>query len=418
MIPLRSWSIPGVIAFCGAAMLCCAPARGEDALELFRRRITPILSAKNPSSCSECHLSGVDLKNYIGATQEETFASLRDGGLIDVNNPSASKLLKFIARKPEKASLVSDKVRQQEYEAFHAWIAAAVKDPKLAAAKTGDAKLGPQLPDEVIRHARRDRVLTSFLDNVWAEAGRCAACHSPDRNQKQVQEHGEHISWIKLGDPQGTLDHLLEFELIDVKSPEKSLILLKPTNQVKHGGGIKMTVGDRTYKQFRTFLDDYAAALGGKYQTAADLPEPGREISQVSEIWFKITDVPEKYDQMVLQVDLYRWDDAAKAWSPDRWASGDRQVFGKGKLWQQHLSLTAPRGTPRSEAIRKQPSLPAGKYLAKVYIDRENKLARQYPSELGEADLVGEVEFESRWPAGYQQMTVVSFPVGQASRLP
>src|SRR6478609_4221819 len=81
----------------------------DSALDLFRQRITPILQAKNPSSCSECHLSGVDLKDYIGKTQEETFASLRDAGLVDVKKPAESKLLTFIARKPEKTSLVSDK---------------------------------------------------------------------------------------------------------------------------------------------------------------------------------------------------------------------------------------------------------------------------------------------------------------------
>jgi hypothetical protein len=397
-------------ALLAALILCCSRARADDALAIFRQRISPILSAKNPSSCSECHLSGVDLKNYIGSTQEETFAGLREAGLIDTKNPDASKILTFIARKPDKPTLVSEKVRQQEYEAFRAWIAAAVKDSKLTAAKTGDSKLGPQLPDEVIRHARRDRVLASFIDNFWSEVGRCAACHSPDRNQKQVQEHGERVSWIKLGDPQGTLDHLLENDLIDLKSPEKSLILLKPTNQVKHGGGVKMTVGDRTYKQFRAFLDDYAAAAGGKYKTAADLPEPSREVSAATGLWLKLTDVPAEYDQMVLQVDLYRWDPAAKSWSPDRWASGDRLVFGKGKLWQQHLSVVAPRDSARAAEIRKSPSLPPGKYLAKIYVDRDNKLARQYPTELDERDLVGQVEIESRWPEGYQEMTAVRFP--------
>jgi mono/diheme cytochrome c family protein len=178
------WLFAGLLA---AEIFSCTSAQADDALAIFRQRITPILSAKNPSSCSECHLSGVDLKNYIGQTQDETFASLRDAGLIDVKNPGASKILKFIARKPDKPSLVSDEVRQQEYEAFRAWIAAAVTDPKLAAAKTGDTRLGPQLPDEVIRHARTDRVLASFIENVWSEVGRCAACHSPDRNQKQVR---------------------------------------------------------------------------------------------------------------------------------------------------------------------------------------------------------------------------------------
>lgn len=408
MIPARSHTFAGIV-FCGAAVLCSA-ANGEDALGIFRRRIAPILSAKNPSSCSECHLSGVDLKNYIGKTQEETFAGLRDAGLIDPQTPDASKILKFIARKPAQPSLVSEQVRREEYEAFRAWIAVAVKDANLAAAKTSDKKLGPQVADEVIRHARKDRILASFLDNVWSEVGRCAACHSPDRNQKQAKEHGEHISWIKLGNPQATLDHLLEYELIDLQAPEKSLLLLKPTNQVKHGGGVKMAVGDRTYKQFRLFLEDYAAAAAGKYRTAAELPEPSREVSAVSEIWFKLTGVPEQYDQMVLQVDLYRWDDTAGRWSQERWASGDRQVFGKGKLWQQHLSITAPRESPRAEDIRKQPVLPPGKYLAKIYVDRENKLAEKYPAELGEDDFVGQVEIKSRWPQGYQQMTVARFP--------
>jgi hypothetical protein len=222
-----------------AASLCfftlsfswAARAADDAALAIFQKRIVPILQAQRPSSCSECHLSGVDLKDYIRPTQPETFAALRDGGLIDVKNPAKSKLLQFIDRKPEKPSLVTEKIRTEESAAFRAWIEAAVKDPTLAAAKTTDPAIGPQLPAEVIRHARQDHVLQSFLDNVWAEAGRCAACHSPDRNAKQVQKHGEHISWIKLRDPQATLAHLLENELIDLKEPEKSLLLLKPAQQ-------------------------------------------------------------------------------------------------------------------------------------------------------------------------------------------
>ena len=84
-----------------ALLLSAVPAPAADsALDLFRQRITPILQAKDPSSCSECHLSGVDLKDYIGKTQEETFASLRDAGLVDVKKPAESKLLAFIARSP------------------------------------------------------------------------------------------------------------------------------------------------------------------------------------------------------------------------------------------------------------------------------------------------------------------------------
>ncbi|HEX5106573.1 MAG TPA: hypothetical protein VFV87_22290 [Pirellulaceae bacterium] len=402
-----------VILFSGWAALSIfagLATAADDSLALFQRRILPILSAKNASSCSECHLSGVDLKDYIRPTQAETFAALKSAGLIDASKPEASKLLAFIARKPDKPSLITDKVRQEEYEAFRAWIVAAVKDPELAKTKAIDGSIGPGLPDEVIQHARKDRVLASFVDNVWSEVGRCAACHSPDRNQQQVKKHGEHISWIKLGNPQATLDHLREHELIDVDAPEKSLILLKPLNQVMHGGGQKMAFGDRTYKQFRRFLDDYSATLAGKYTKADQLPAENAEVSAVTEIWFKLEGIPAEYDQLVLQVDLYRWDDKSQAWTPDRWATADRPVFGKGGLWQNHLSLTAPRDSARAAEFARRPSLPAGKYLAKVYLDRQHKFEKQFPAELGPDDLLGQVEVNSRWPAGYGSMTVAKLP--------
>ena len=107
--------------------------------------------------------------------------------------PDDSKILRFISRRPEQPNLLTDKVRQQEFEAFRNWIRAAVNAPELLAAKVKES-IGPQVPDEVIRHARKDWVLASFIDNVWTELGQCAACHSPDRNQKQVKEHGEQVS--------------------------------------------------------------------------------------------------------------------------------------------------------------------------------------------------------------------------------
>jgi len=390
--------------------LSSATLADDAALAIFQKRIVPILQSQRPSSCSECHLSGVDLKDYIRPTQPETFAALRDGGLIDVKTPAKSKLLQFIDRQPEKPSLVTAKIRAEESAAFRAWIEAAVKDPSLAAAKTADAAIGPQLPPEVIRHARQDRVLQSFLDNVWSEAGRCAACHSPDRNAQQVKKHGEHISWIKLRDPQATLAHLLEHELIDLKEPEQSLLLLKPLNKVEHGGGVKMTFGDRTYQQFRRFIDDYSASQAGKYKTAQELPPPNHEAAAVSEIWFKLTDIPAAYDKLVLRVDLHPYDEQRQRFSAERWATADRQVFGKGGLWQNHLSLVAPKDSPRAKELQRSPTLPAGRYLAKIYLDRDDKLAKEFPAELGEKELLTTIEVTSRWPAGYGAMTAVKLP--------
>ncbi|MGH7199796.1 MAG: hypothetical protein ACREJB_04280, partial [Planctomycetaceae bacterium] len=371
-----------------------------------------------PSSCTECHLSGVELKDYIRPSQEQTFAALVEAGLVDVERPAASKILTFINRRPDSPSLISEKVRQEEHAAFQAWIEAAVKDPKLLAAKSNDVELGPAVSDEVIRHARTDRVLQSFIDNVWSEVLRCAACHSPDRNQKQVKQHGEQVSWIKLRDPKGTMEHLIDSGLIDTDAPEASLILQKPTMQVEHVGGQKMLIGDRTYKQFLRFIDDYAAVVNDEYRSAGQLPKPSAEVSVATEIWLKIEDVPKRFDKMLMRVDVYRWQEDAKRWSDQPWASSDRAVFGKGRLWQHSLSLISPRGSNRAAEIRRTHSLPPGRYLAKISVDQSGRLKQDPNAELTAEDLVAEVELESRWPTGYQRMTVIRFPAGSSQSRP
>ena len=386
-----------------------AEANDETALAIFNRRILPILDAPNASSCAECHLSGVDLKDYIRRDQSQTFAALRAAGLIDLEKPDDSKLLKFIARRPERPSLLTDAARQEELSAFRAWIRAAARDESLLAANDAAAPAGPSVPLEVVRHARRDRVLASFLENVWAEVGRCAACHSPDRNQQQVAEHGEQVSWIVLDDPQATLDHLLAADLIDRAAPDQSLLLLKPTLAVEHGGGQKLVVGDRTYRQFRRFIDDYAATAAGRYATAVDLPPPLAELSQATDVWLKLTDVPAAFDKLLLQVDVHRWLEEQGQWSPARWATGDRQIYGEGNLWQQHLSLTAPRDAATERQLSAG-RLPPGRYLLKIYLDREGRSQSLYPYELGERELVGQVEIDATWPAGYGAMTAAAFP--------
>lgn len=389
-----------------ASAISNAAADDASALEVFEQRILPIFQAQRPSSCTECHLSGVDLKDYIQPDQAKTFASLVRVGLIDVKRPSKSKILEFIRRQPKQPSLVTSKVRAQELAAFQSWIEAAVRSPKLLASQS-DAAIGPQVPEEVIRHARKDRVLNSFVENVWSEVGRCAACHSPDRNQKQVKEHGEQVSWIRLQRPKATLDYMLEAGIINTDQPLESLLLTKPTMQVEHGGGQKMVVGDRTYKQFRRFIDDYTAVIHSEYKSAEDLPAENNEVSIVTDIWFKLTDVPSKYDKLLLQVDLYRKTDSG--WSKFRVASSDRPVFGPGRLWQHSLSLTAPRSSQWARQLSSK-RLPGGLYLAKIYIDRAGRLKKDFEAILGEDDFVGQVEFESRWPAGYGRMTTVKFP--------
>ena len=66
---------------------------------MFEKRILPIFKSPNPSSCTECHLANLDIKNYILSTSEKTFLSMRDQGLVNIKEPEKSRILKFIAMK-------------------------------------------------------------------------------------------------------------------------------------------------------------------------------------------------------------------------------------------------------------------------------------------------------------------------------
>src|SRR6185295_3692758 len=116
-------------------LLAALPAAGDDGptpAAIFEKRILPIFKSPQPSSCVDCHLAGVDLKNYILPSHEKTFLSLRDQGLIDLAKPDESRILRLISMSDNKgAALISEKVRKTELEAFSEWIKACAADPKL-----------------------------------------------------------------------------------------------------------------------------------------------------------------------------------------------------------------------------------------------------------------------------------------------
>ena len=290
-------------------------------LALFDQRIMPIFRSEQPSSCVQCHLAAVDLKNYILPSHEKTFASLRDQGLVDLAHPEKSKILTLI-RMGDKdldkgAKLIHEKTRQAEYEAFASWIEACCNDPKLrnAPTLTVDKHARPERPDAVIRHARKSRVVDSFVRNVWSQRMRCFPCHTPHeidasnprhqaavKTQRQFQEnYGEALVKrlnIFRETPEATLQYLIErsrnvseneLPLINLDEPRQSLILLKPMSKlpvknpdgkfeaassslpVTHMGGLKMHKDDQSYKAFVAWLEDYAKVVGNRYAAVEEL---------------------------------------------------------------------------------------------------------------------------------------------------
>lgn len=392
-------------------------ARAETPEEVFAKRIVPIFKSPNPSSCTQCHLSGVDLKDYIRPSHRETFLSLRDQGLVDLDSPDKSKILHLIdmGKGEKKATDVQQKTRTAEYEAFAAWVKASCADadlrtaPKLKAAELAK----PAKPDAVIRHARKDRVLESFENTVWALRFRCASCHTPEglaerAKKKPAESLPDNMAWL-LGTPAESLAYLAKSPLIDAKKPERSLLLLKPLNdEVKHGGGVKFSAGDQGYKAFRAFLDDYAAVVNGTYATAAELPKKPAVVQFGTQAWLKIQNTPPAWADKYVAVKLFAWDVAANKWQSTPIATTDRKVSGERKLWQHNLTLlTAPDSADAKKWKAGTPTLPGGKYLVKVYLDATDKLTKDWKAELGEADYVGAAVVESKWPTGFGNMTAI-----------
>ena len=417
----RHSPMKNIIRFLNTLWLCvlavCIRAADTplDAKDVFERRILPIFKSPNPSSCTECHLAGVDLKNYILPSHEKTFRSLRDQGLIDLENPRDSKILRLIAMgggTNQGAALISAKVREAEYAAFAHWIEVSASDAKLRnAPKLQFAEIAkPTRPLEVIRHARTDRLLASFEENIWSQRLRCSGCHSPSgsENTKLVAEHGEQVSWLK-DTADATMRYLLDSENINVKQPERSLLLLKPLNEIKHGGGQKMLTGDMTYKAFRAWLDDYAKTVNDRYASAAELPRGNTGPALFgTEIWLKLNDTPPEWADKLLQVTLFAWNTNANSWESEPIAISDRGVWGKGKLWQHNLALLAEKDSARAKQWSEgKASLSAGCYLLKVHLDAKKRLKSNWNAVLGDSEFVGEIVVESKWPKGYGRMTTL-----------
>jgi hypothetical protein len=391
-------------------------ARGQNqaasARSVFERRILPLLKSPNPSSCAECHLSGVDLKDYLRPSEAQTFASLRDSGMIDVKKPEASHILRLIRMSMPKTGLVTQKVRDAEYTAFRDWITAAVRDPTLRAAPSLSAtkRAGPAVSNAVLRHTRLDSVVASFERNVWSQEGRCMGCHRPGTpgNAENFKKYGERVNWFVPDSPEATMRHLIDHKLINIDEPEKSLFLLKPLNVVAHGGGVKMLYGDAGYKQFRAWIEDYAASVKGKYRSDKDLPVSSKDALVYTDCILTVNETPEAWGDKNLRVDAYAWDTARNAWTQQPVATGDRGVFAKGRSTNMWMWLIVPAGSEQEKRARQSPRLAPGRYLLKYYCDTQDNIKQDYTLPTNSAAFYqGQQEIMTEWKPGWTPPTTV-----------
>jgi hypothetical protein len=448
----RLW--PLVVASILASLPAFAHADESAALDLFNQRIMPIFRSPDPSSCVQCHLSSVDLTQYILPSHEATFVSLRDQGLIDLEQPAKSKILELIRMGDkdldEGAKLIHEQTRKAEFGAFAAWVKACCSDPQLRDLPASTELAKPHVPDEVIRHARKSRVVDSFVRNVWSQRMRCFPCHTPHevdpenpkhqvavKKQKEFAAQYDDAMLARLElfreTPEATLQYWVEasqatpddcWPLINLAEPAHSLVVLKPMSKlpkknsdgtfeqpsyrdpVSHMGGLKMHHNDQSYKSFMAWLLDYAKVVNGQYTSVAELPNDNWIPSQLV---VRVKAAPDEWKVGVpVQMFLHAWDEEQAKWCDEPIAFTQGTVTPR-RMVNGSLFFFAADDSTKTAARKEDGKLPRGRYLLKTYVDSEGKIDTDPTAILHEEDYFGAAEIpKARWREGFRFAEVVS----------
>lgn len=433
----------------GLCLLRSALAVAVDPSEVFEQRLMPIFRSENPSSCVQCHLSSVDLKDYILPSSRETFLALRDQGLIDVERPSDSKILHLIsmgdADSDAMAKRIHAKTRQAEYEAFASWIEACCQDQELLSSKTEPAvkQAGPAKANEVIRHTRKDRVLDSFVRNIWSQRMRCFPCHTPHeldvnnplhatpigRHKEFETKYGARMNIFKET-PQATLQaliasssrqHLDRLPLLNVENPAESLLLLKPMAKlppkgesgqigepssqvpVSHMGGIKIHQDDFSYKAMLAWLQDYAHSVKDQYATPEVLPEDNW---YPTEHVVRVTGVTADWPELsTVQIFVYRWNAAGEKWEDAPVAFTQAKLTPR-RIINGTLFVLSQLGG-RKDLSSFGETLPPGKVQLRLHVDRDGQLTRNPTLLLAGKKPDATATLEAQFRNGFAQADIV-----------
>lgn len=251
----------------------CTPEAG---LELYERRIAPLLEDDRPNTCNQCHLSGIDLSLFVQATPCATMACMVDEGVVDLDAPDHSVVLSWIDRAVPTGGITADTIAT-ERQAMLDWIEMTaacdgsicepVDQPCGQPSHHTDCERPPPVDQQMSLDDPGDcSELT--LELVWREKvyswrSRCFPCHF-DSHQGSFDTAAR---WISTGDCNpASLASLRTAErlgYLDAEDPERSLLLTKPLDEeyggVEHGGGSKLhSLEEPTYLDFAHFVQRWA----------------------------------------------------------------------------------------------------------------------------------------------------------------
>jgi hypothetical protein len=232
----------------------------EASQGFYEKRIAPLFEEERPSSCNQCHLSGVDLAVWVQDTPCQTMACMVDEGLVDLEDPPSSLVLSWIDRAEPQSEGITSEVLAEEKQGMLEWIEREATCG--ACGELGDDPCGreegepPAVGDcdvwegdpETFAYDDpgdcSDKTLEGlFQATFFPFRRRCWPCH--------FESHPDTIEdapkWIGVGDcataSLATYRNVTESGYIDLDDPSKSLWILKPLEVelggVEHEGGPK-----------------------------------------------------------------------------------------------------------------------------------------------------------------------------------
>jgi len=256
----------------------------DEALEVYQQRIEPLLRSDRAATCNECHLSGVDLSNFLQDTPCQTMACMVRSGVVDLESPEDSLVLGWIRKASPNSALITEAVIEEEYQGFLAWIeyqascGGQVCDevespcgvpPLHTDCEIPVANVFIPMPSEAPDDCRELSLEQFFADKVYSLRGRCYPCHFDSNHDPENPAP----RWISAGEcavgSLKTLRQVLERGYVDTNWIHDSLLLTKPLAEsaggVPHGGHDKfINTFDAGYQDFLEWL--------GRYQRCTDPP--------------------------------------------------------------------------------------------------------------------------------------------------
>lgn len=390
---------------CSLVILSSLPLDAESPSEIYQRRVVPLLQSSQASSCSECHLQGLNLQEFLTSDPKVSFASLRARGWIDTEHPENSKLLQFISKKPGNSTALMDQVRKAELAAISDWIRASVQDPESLNAPLPELK-DLKLDDKLIRHARKDQILHRFIEVVWSQLERCANCHSPDRNAKQVEKNGDRMSWIVPNSPAETLQLLEERKLIDAQALMASFLKTKALGKDDHGGGVKFPEGGLTDRQWELFLTDYAAIRRARYSHSNEIPRFDSIRTWRTGLHLRIKELPNLPAGQYAVVVMHRIDAEGNV-SHEPTAIGEGRVSMDGASWGTSMQLIEPNQLRRTrESVDWSSLLPNGRYQLRWIVVDDSEISLQKVLAL---PYTMQIEVDALWKSGHSEAKTILF---------